>query len=338
MDPIPTLPPRLTTVGPLLWGTVLVVVSGTVLLCPSRTQAQDEGPSTRIEFLKYGSMATNVEQSPDGRHIAIGARDVPRGGSRVVLWNRVRQERARVKTYPANQAPKVAFDSTGGRLVVAPAQSEPTIWHLESTHTETPRGPTTAANDVAFGLGGTLGVGGSVGPAGRIGVWHYGTEHEPTVLETDGPVRSIAFSETTSDVVFTSDATQVTLWNYRLNTTKHINTFERCEGVLRQVEMTDRSNVYLITERRADCDPDYLCWLNPENGRVLDRFQRKNISHVEPLSGRRVAYSRGRYVYTLNLQTKEERIVFHSDNAIQDLSYARNRLVVANSDVVVLEL
>lgn len=40
----------------------------------------------------------------------------------------------------------------------------------------------------------------------------------------------------------------------------------------------------------------------------------------------------------MDLRTREENIVFESDNEVHDLSYANGRLVVANSNVVVLDL
>lgn len=314
--------------------TVLFLLLVTASLFPASAEAQDERPSTRIEFLKYGAMATHVDQSPDGRYIAIGARNIPGRGSRVVLWNQATRERVRNVAFSGDRAPRVAFDSAGSQLAVAPARERVSIWPLNENRSESLHSAAGPVHDLAFGPRGTL----AAGAGSALRIWSDGPSTAPTVRTTNGPVRSLAVSTSTSDVVFISDVTHLTLWNYRLNTTKRIDTFERCEGVLRQVAMTDRSNAYVITERRAEGDPDYLCRLNLENGRLLDRLPRKNISHVEPLGARRVAYSRGRYVYTLNLQTREERIVFHSDNDIQDLSYANDRLVVANSDVVVLDM
>jgi hypothetical protein len=140
-------------------------------------------------------------------------------------------------------------------------------------------------------------------------------------------------------VVFATGPTQVTLWNYRFNTTKQFDTFEQCEGELREVEILGGGgHFYIVTQRRAECDPDYLCRIKAETRSVTHRIPRKNIHNLVSLSSHRVAFSRGRHVYTLDLRTREERIVFQSENEVRDLSYADGRLVVANSDVVVLDL
>lgn len=322
---------------------LFLLFSISTLLASMPAQAQDQAPSTRIEFLKYGSMATTVAQSPDGRHLAIGARDVPGGGSRVVLWNQSTEERVRTVTFPANQAPKIAFDSSGTRLAVGPAERGSFIWSLQDDHSAPLQLDSTPANDLAFGLGGTLGIGETSGDGGAVRVWPNGPNSAPTVLETEGSVRSIALSENTSDVVLATGPAQVTLWNYRFNTTKQFSTFEGCPGELRQVGMVGgrdslADHFYVVTQRRAECDPDYLCRIDAETRRVTDRIRRKNIRNVIPLDGERVAFSRGRYVYTLNLRTQEERIVFQSDNAIRDLSYGNGRLAVATADVAVLNL
>lgn len=322
---------------PLPWAVLCFSVG--VLLFGRPAQAQELVPSTRIEFLKYESMATTVAQSQDGPYIAIGARDVPGDGSRVVLWNRITDERVRNVAFSANRPPKLAFDSSGTRLAVAPAEGGSSLWYLRDDQSDTSQLTTAPLNDLDLGFRGTLGVGETSGPRGEVRVWSAGVDAPPTVLETDRPVRSIAFSNTTSDVVLATGPTQATLWNYRFNTTKQFDTFEQCKGELRQVEMSDSADhFYLITQRRAECDPDYLCRINAETGSVTDRFRRKNIRNLVAFGNDRVAFSRGRYVYTLNLRTREERIVFQSDNEIHDLSYANGRLVVANSDVVVFEL
>ena len=321
----------------------VLLVSISVLPVSMPAHAQDQAPSSRIEFLKYGSMATTVAQSPDGRYLAIGARDVPGRGSRVVLWNRMTEERVRTMTFSANEAPRLAFDSSGTRLAVGPAERGGFIWSLQDDRSTSPRSAAAPANTLAFGLGGTLGIGEASGTGGAVRVWPNGPNNAPTVLETEGSVRSIALSESTSDLVLATGPTQVTLWNYRFNTTKQFDTFEGCPGELRQVGMVGggeefADHFYVVTRRRAECDPDYLCRIDAETRRVTDRIRRKNIRNVIPLGSERVAFSRGRYVYTFNLRTREERIVFQSDNAVHDLSYGNGRLVVANSDVAVVEL
>lgn len=318
---------------------IVLLFSTGILLLAGPTQAQEQAPSTRIEFLKYGAMATTVAQSQDGTYIAIGARNVPGDGSRVVLWNRSANKRVRNMTFPSNQAPNLAFDSSGTRLAVGPAEKSSFIWSLREDRSNTVEMGPTPANDLAFGVGGTLGIGETSGGGGAVRVWPNGPNNPPTVLRTEGPVRSIASSNNTSDIVLTTGPTQVTLWNYRFNTTKQFDTFGQCKGKLRQVGMLNgNDHFYILTQRRAECDPDYLCRIDAEARSVTHRFRRKNIRNLTPLDNERVAFSRGRYVYTMNLRTREERIVFQSENEVHDLSYADGRLVVANSDVVVLDV
>jgi WD40 repeat protein len=321
-----------------LLGTLLFF-STSVLFLPPPAQAQEQGPSTRIEFLKYGSMATTVTQSQDGTYIAIGARNVPGGGSRVVLWNRSTDKRVRNMTFPSNQPPKLAFDSSGTRLAVGPAGRSSFIWSLRDDRSTPLQSASAPANDLAFGFGGTLGIAETSGAGGAIRVWPKGPNNAPAVLTTEGPVRSLSSSDYTSDVVLATGPTQVTLWNYRFSTTKRFDTFEQCEGELRQVEILGGGgHFYIVTQRRAECDPDYLCRIQAETRSVTHRIPRKNIRNLVALGGQRVAFSRGRHVYTLNLRTREESIVFQSENDVHDLSYADGRLIVANSDVVVLDV
>ncbi|MFB6271294.1 MAG: WD40 repeat domain-containing protein [Salinibacter sp.] len=311
----------------------------TALLRPSPAQAQDEASPTRIEFLKYGSKATTVAVSGNGTYIAIGARDVPTGGSRAVLWNRVTQEPVWTASYSTNEAPRVALDSTGTRTAVATPRTGVTIWHLDSSRTTLTQAPSGPVHELAFGPRGILGLGGSLRQGGTARVWPNGLSRTPSDLETTGPIRSIAFSATTPKVLLSSNDTHVTLWNYRFNTTKRIDVYDRCRGLVRQVEMPTRPTFfYVITRRRAECDPDYLCTIRLEDKTVIDRFRRKNISNVEHIRDGLVAFSRGRYVYTLDLQRRKEQIVFTSENKVHDLSYAAGHLVVANSNVVVLDL
>lgn len=317
------------------------------LLFAPPVQAQDQVPSTRIEFLKYESMATTVALSPDGTYIAIGARNVPGGGSRVVLWNQATDERVRDVAFPENRSPELAFDSSGTRLAVAPTGGGSSIWYLDGDRPAPPRLTNAPINDLAFGPGGALGVGVTSGAGGAARVWYRGLSGAPAVLETEQPVRSIAFSDNTSDVVLATGPTQATLWNYRFDTTKQFDTFDKCEGVLQQVEMSGSASrsddyfadhFYIVTRRRAECNPDYLCRIDVETRSVTERFRRKNIRNLVALGNERVAFSRGRHVYTMNLRTQEESIVFESDNEVRDLSYANGHLVAANSNVVVLEL
>jgi len=335
-------PPRLRS----LLGPVLFLWTAALLFAPP-VQAQEQLPSTRIEFLKYESMATTVALSPDGTHIAVGARNAPGGGSRVVLWNRVTDERVRDTAFSANRPPKLAFDSSGTRLAVAPTGGGTSIWHLGADHPDAPRLTTAPVNDLAFGPGGALGVGETSGAGGAARVWYNGLNGAPAVLETERPVRSIALSDNTSDVVLRTGPTRATLWNYRLGTTKQFNTLGECEGVFQQVEMSGGANCsddhfadhfYIVTRRRAECNPDYLCRIDVETQSVTERFRRKNIQNLVALGHERVAFSRGHHVYTMDLRTREENIVFESDNEVHDLSCANGRLVVADSNVVVLDL
>lgn len=335
MDAAQSLFRGVQTVGRSLGGTVLILLTGALLL-PHPAHAQEQTPSTRIEFLKYGSMATTVAQSPDGRYIAIGARNVPGNGSRVVLWNRITKKRVRNMTLPANRAPKLAFDSSGTQLAVATAESGSFIWSLREDRSTALQSAAIPANDLSFGFGGTVGIGEASSTGGAVRVWPNGPDNAPAVLTTKGPVRSIASSNNTSDIVLTSGPTQVTLWNYGSNTTMHFNTFEQCKGEVRQVEMlSGGDHFYVVTQRQAECDPDYLCRIDADARNVTHRLRRKNIRNLVALGGQRVAFSRGRVVYTLNLRTREERIVFQSENDVHDVSHANGRLVVANSDVVV---
>jgi WD40 repeat protein len=340
-----TRPRSLLGLIPLLGPILLLWIAALLVARPA--QAQERVPSTRIEFLKYESMATTVALSPDGTHIAVGARNVPGGGSRVVLWNRVTDERVRDAAFPANRPPKLAFDSSGTRLAVAPAQGGSSIWHPEADRGNVPRLTAAPVNDFAFGTRGALGVGGTSGAGGVARVWDNGPGGAPTVLETDGPVRSIAFSDNTADVVLATGPAQVTLWNYRSDTATQLSTFGKCEGEIQQVETSGSASrsgdysadhFYVVTQRQAECDPDYLCRIDVETRTVTERFRRKNLRNLVALDGDRVAFSRGRHVYTLNHRSRQESIVFQSENNVHDLSYANGRLVVANSNVVVLEL
>jgi hypothetical protein len=327
-------------------GLVFFLSTAALLLTPP-VQAQEQVPSTRIEFLKYESMATTVALGPNGTYIAIGARNMPGGGSRVILWNQITDERVRDVAFPNNRPPELAFDSSGTRLAVAPAGGGSSVWRLDEDRPDAPRLTTAPINDLAFGPGGALGVGATSGAGGAARVWYNGLNSVPAVLETERPVRSLAFSENTSDVILATGPTQAILWNYRFGTTKQFNTFDKCSGTLRQVEMSggagrpdDRSAdyFYIVTRRRAACDPDYLCRIDVETRSVTERFRRKNIRNLVALGDERVAFSRGRHVYTMNLRTQEEKIVFASDNEVRALSHANGRLVVANSNVVVLDL
>jgi len=338
VDFFPVVPTRSPNpVGSVLESLVLVCLLTPLLPCP--VQAQEILPSTRIEFLKYDAKATRVAVSGTGTHIAIGARDVPGGGSRAVLWDRVRQTRERTVTYPSNEPPRVAFDSAGTRMAVASSREGVTIWDLDSSRTSLIQPTTHPVHALSFGPRGVLGAGSGTSRGGSVQVWPNGPSQSPTSLETDGPVRSLAFSAPTSEVLLTSSTTHVTLWNYQLNTTRRINIYDRCPGLVRQVAMPDRPTFfYVITRRRAEGDPDYLCTVDVGDRTVIDRFRRKNVSNVEHIRDGLVAFSRGRHVYTLDLERREEQLVFSSDNKVHDLAYAEGHLVVANSNVVVLDL
>jgi WD40 repeat protein len=308
------------------------------LLTPAPGHAQNETATTRIEFLKYGSMATTVALSKNGQYVAIGTRNVPGRGSQVVLWNRFMQKRVQSASFSTNRAPTVAFDSAGTRLAIAPRQSNVRLWHLDDGGSTTPRSSPPAARDVTFGRQGVLGVG-TPAPQSGVRVWPDGPDATPNVLTTGTAVQSLSFARTTPTVAFPSGLTQVTVWNYRFNTTKRFNTFEQCSGTVRRVALSPSADaVHVITERRASCDPDYLCTLNAKSGALMTRIRRKNVKNREPLPEGRVAFSRGRYVSTLDLATRQEEIVFQSDNDIKDLSYADGELAIANSDVVILDL
>lgn len=346
MDTVQNLLRDPQTDGRSVLGSILLL-SVSALLLSLPTRAQELVPSTRIEFLKYGSMATQVAQSRDGTYIAIGARDVPDGRSRVVLWNQITKERVRNAVFPSNRPPKLAFDSSGTRLAVAPAGGGGSIWHLGKDPSAARQLTTAPVNDLAFGFESTLGVGETSSAGGAVRVWYNGLDSAPAVLETEGPVRSIAFGNNTSDVVLATGPTQAILWNYRSSRTKQFDTFDQCKGEFLQVAVlgsarsTDdyfADHFYIVTQRQAECKPDYLCRIDVETGSVTERFRRKNIRNVVALDNSRVAFSRGRHVYTLNLRTQEEKIIFHSENVVHDLSYVTGRLVAANSDVVALEL
>jgi len=77
---------------------------------------------------------------------------------------------------------------------------------------------------------------------------------------------------------------------------------------------------------------------SPVRDRRSDRARRRAIRNIEPLRDERVVYSRGRYVYALDLKARSGTIVFESRYTVKDLSHANGRLVVANADVLVLEM
>lgn len=299
---------RPTNTSSYLLGTILSAIWMTALLSPTPMQAQTS--ETRIEFLKYGVMATHVAQSSDGQHIAIGVRGAPTGGgdSQVVLWDQSLQERVWRRSFATKQAPNVAFDSTSSRLAIATGRGNVVIVRSDD-------GKTVESRDVNVPI------------------------EFRTAFKTDATARNIAFELTTSQAVLTSGDTELTVLNYRLNPTRTIETSNFCRGKIFEVKLPANSPyIYFTTQAYAECDPDYLCVINAEGNSLVRRYERKNIRQIEPINQNEIAYSRGKYAYRLNLQTGVEKIVYTSDNTIQDLSYANGRLVIANSDVIVLEM
>lgn len=343
MDVIPE------TSCPQIDGSLLLTISAValilgVVLGPANS-AQAQEPTTRIEFLKYGSMATHVDQSRTGEYIAIGLRRESNGQGQVVLWSTSEQERVWSKSFPTTRAPRVAFDSTGARLAVGTTNGEITIWDLTDGTTATPRGKGPPVTALKFGPGGALGAGlnlgssGSMSQRGEVRIWSNGVATQTASLHAAGPVRALAFRPGTSQLVFVESETQFTLWNYRFNTTKTINAANFCTGSVKDVALpSDSPNIYFVTKSYVQSEPDHFCVLNAESRSLIGSYPRMNIQTLEPITPSRIAFSRGRYVYLVNLQTGTEQIVFESENEVLDLSYKNGRLVVANSDVVALNL
>lgn len=291
-----------------LLGAVLSVIWMMALLSPAPVQAQTS--ETRIEFLKYGTMATHVAQSPDGRLIAIGVRGAPTGGGRsqVVLWDQSLKERVWRRAFATKQSPDVAFDSTGARLAIAKGRGEVVIVRADDGQTVDSRKMNVP---VEF----------------------------RTTFETDASSRRLAFGLSASQAVFRSGDTQITFLNYKLNPTKKIETSKFCRGKVREIKLPKNStNIYFTTQAYAECNPDYLCVINPVSNSLVKRYSRKNISQIEMIGSGEIAYSRGKYVYRFDLRSGAEEVVYTSDNTVNDLSYTNGRLVIANSDIIVLEM
>lgn len=324
-EPIPSCPVNWPS---STWGILLFLLGTTLLSAVPRAEAQNE--VARIEFLKYGSMATTVAQSDDGALIAIGTRESSQQG-RVVLWSLSQQQRVWSRSFSTSRAPDVALNNAGSRLAVATGQGSATIWRIEDGMPTAPRD--TSATDVEFGPGGTLGTGGD-----RIRVQMQGMD-EASTLTPDASARDVAFRRNASELAFAENDTQVTFWNYGTDTSTTLETSSFCDGRVIEIKLPGNSdNIYFTTRAYATCDPDYLCIVNPTDQRLVRKYKRKNISQIEPMGEGTLAYSRGRYVYQFDLGSGAETIVFESRNEVQDLSYANGHLVIANSDVVVLEL
>lgn len=327
----------------VFWLPALVLLLGLVGVSTNTAYAQES--TTRIEFLKYGSMATHVDQSRDGAYIAVGLRNESGGDSEVVLWSTEEQQRVWSQSYSTSSAPRVAFDSTGSRLAVATNRGEITVWNLNGGTTSSPKKTGTSVTDLQFGPRGILGAGISLGMSngtskrGAVQVWSSQMNQPTASFRTDMRVRSLSFRPGTFEVAFAASDSKLTLWNYRFNTTKTINTPRFCSGKVVEVLLPrDSPDLYFVTESYAMGDLDYFCVLNSESKSLLRSYRREDVRHLESVSPGTVAFSRGNYVYTLDVQTGAESIVFESDNKVYDLSYKNGRLVVANSDVVVLDI
>lgn len=98
-------------------------------------------------------MATTVVQNQDGRYIAIGVREEPGGRNRVVFWNQVTEQRVRNMAFPTNRAPELAFDSSGTKLVVGPAERGSFILAQRDDRSKDAQSAAAPANDLTFGLG-----------------------------------------------------------------------------------------------------------------------------------------------------------------------------------------
>lgn len=328
--------------SPLSCLMVLAVAVGFLLASTGSALAQE--PTARIEFLKYGSMATHVDQSPSGEQIAIGVRQASGGPGEVVLWNTTEQERVWSESFSTPSAPRVAFDTSGTQLAVSTSTGNVMVWNLTDGTSRQPQSTSAPVTDLTFGPGGTLAAAvgdgaGKTSNSGGVQVWSGGMQDTSASMQTDTSVRSMAFRPGTSELVFASNDTRLTIWNYRFNTTKTINTTRYCGGRVVDVALPNESPViYFITKSYATCDPDHFCVLNAESRSLVDSFRRKNIRNIEPMQGGTFAYSRGNYVYTFNLRTGVEEVVYDSENDVKDLSYQNGTLVVANSDVILLEI
>lgn len=327
----------------LLSMTALVLFLGAAVVSAGPVQAQE--PTMRIEFLKYGSMATHVDQSRTGEYIAVGLRKESNGRGQVVVWSTSEQRRVWSKTFATARAPRVAFDSAGTRLAVGTARGDITVWDVTDGMTSTPYDVGPPVNVLRFGPGGTLGAGmkldgsGHMLERGEVRVWSTRLGTRTASMRTTRPVRALAFRPETSQLVFVGNDTQLTIWNYRFNTTKSIDTANFCSGRVVDVALpSDSPSIYFVTKSYLQTEPNHFCVLNAESKSLISRYRRTNIRDIEPITPSRIAYSRGNYVYTVDLQTGAEGIAFASDNNIQDLSYENGKLAVANSDVVVLNL
>lgn len=298
--------------SPFLCGTVLSLLWSAALLPTDTVRAQTaETPfnvETRIEFLKYGAMATNVAVSRDGDHVAIGVREVPEGSGQVTLWSRPLNKRVWRRSFATQKAPNVAFDSSGARVAIATGRGTVLLVSSDDGRTLDSR-----ETDVPLEF--------------------------RSVLETDASTRRLAFGPSTSQAVLRSGDTQITVLNYQRRPTRTIETTNFCRGKVREVKLpANTSNIYFTTEAYAECNPDYLCVVNPSSNALVEKYTRKNISQIEVIDNGEIAYSRGKYVYRFNLQTGVEEVIYNSENTVHDLSHASGRLVIANSDVVILEM
>lgn len=325
---------------------IVTLISALLLFAaahPPASSAQDN--LQRIGFLSSGSMATNVDLSATGEYLAVGLRGAGDANGEVVLWNRSDNEPVWSRSLSTARAPKVAFDSSGTRLVVTTNGGEVTVWNLTEGTSIAPEQTGAPVGDVTFASGGAVGVGvdlqngDDTQQKGAVRVWKGGMEETFTDWQTATPVRSLSFRPGSSEVVFTSGSGTITEWNYNVNTTRTVETASMCPGEIVELQApagTDR--VYLTAQTERTCNPDYLCVIDLEQGAVARKLQRKNVDQIEPLGDHEIAYSRGRYVYRVDVQTGAEEIVLDSKHTVHDLAYVNGTLAVANSDIVLVDL